>query len=148
MKRLAMIAVSAALLAAPALAQQQQQQSPLGQTLQNLGRALQGGADQGSSTGSSGLDRNDRSSRQDAYDRAYRDNSRSFSNYSEDELRRADRQIAQAWTELQAASKALDDEMDRRRTGSGSSSRDRSSDRGSDRDRGYDRDQDRDRSRR
>src|SRR5690349_5775847 len=118
MKPIAILAISAALLATPALAQQQQQ-SPLGQTLQNLGRALQGGEQSGSST--SGLDRSDRSSRDQAYDKAYRDNSRAFSNYSDDELRRADRQISQAWAELQAASKALDDETDRRRSGSGSS---------------------------
>ena len=131
MNRPALIAAATALLATPALAQQQQpqQQSPLGSTLENLGRALQG---QGGGSGDRGLDRNDRSSRQDAYDRAYRDNAQAFRNSSDDELHRSDRQISQAWTELQAASRALDDEM-ARRGAAGSTRGDRPQDRGTDR---------------
>jgi hypothetical protein len=41
-------------------------------------------------------------------------NARAFARMSDGELRRSGRQIGQAWTELQAASKALDDEMGRR----------------------------------
>jgi len=109
MNRWAVIAAGSILLAAPASAlAQQQQQNPLGQTLENLGRSLQGqGADRG-------IDRGDTASRDAAYRHAYDDNRRAFSRYSDDELRRADRQIGQARAELDGASRALDDELDRR----------------------------------
>jgi len=106
--RLAIAVMASALLATPALAQQNQGGGNLGNMLEDIGRSLNGQSNP------------PQQNYQNTYQQTYNESQRQYRNESDQQLQQDEQRLSAAWNRLRAASQALDQEMSRRgmRTGS------------------------------
>ena len=104
MKRLVLALLTSTIFAVPAVAQQQPQGNSLGNTLEGIGRSLNGQNDQAPYSGNS---RNDRQ-------QTYNDTAQQYRSESNQQLQQDNQRLQAAQNRLDAASQALHQEMRRR----------------------------------